>query len=314
MDSVRAIEVVDVWRRFGEKEALRGVRFGVAYGEVHALIGPNGAGKSTLLRILAGLVTPTSGTVSIAGLDASDPRVLHRIGLVPAGTRSFYLRLSGLENLIFFARLHGFSKRAARERALEVLDEVGLADAARKPVGLYSGGMQRRLAVARALFTRPPVLLIDEATHDLDPQGADAVRGLTTDIARGGAAVLWATQRLEELDGFATEVTLIHEGSQRFTGTIPDLLLHSGGRRYHVRIESDGELSFASALRVAGGSGVEIVRNGVPNEYVIALDESQSLARLLASLAQLNVIAVGCREERSAMEQAFVSLVTEAPA
>ena len=154
--SAPAIEVDDLHRSFGSVEALRGIDLEVAAGEVHALLGPNGAGKTTLMRILSGLVDPSEGSAYVLDRQRRPLAELRAlIGMVPPGDRTFYLRLSGLENLVFFARLHGLRRRAARERALELLDAVGLADAAKRPVNAYSHGMQKRLSFARALLGEP---------------------------------------------------------------------------------------------------------------------------------------------------------------
>ena len=208
------VEACDVWRRFDNRPVLRGVSLLVGEGQVQALLGPNGAGKTTLLRILCGLLTPDSGLVHVAGLDVEgSPRRLRQcLGLVPAGDRTFYERISGLDNLTFFARLHGMRRREAVARARQVLEEVDLAEAGHVRVGAYSHGMQKRLSAARALLAEPAVLLIDEATHDLDPDGARRVRDLVRGLAARGTAVLWATQRLDEIRGFADGVTLLDRG------------------------------------------------------------------------------------------------------
>ena len=186
---------------------------------MHALLGPNGAGKTTLMRILSGLVDPSAGSAYVLDRRAGRSRELRAlIGMVPPGDRTFYMRLSGLENLVFFARLHGLRRRAARERALELLAAVGLADAARRPISTYSHGMQKRLSFARALIADPALLLVDEATHDLDPVAAQQVRDLAAERAAAGTAVLWATQRIEELHGFADRVTVLDHGKVAFTG------------------------------------------------------------------------------------------------
>ena len=224
-----AIGVCEVSRRFGERDVLRGVSLRVAAGEIHALLGPNGAGKTTLLRILAGLADATSGTIDMAT----------RAGLVPSGDRTFYLRISGLENLVFFARMHGLRHAAAKRRALEVLELVGLSDAARRPVGRYSHGMQKRLSFARALLAEPTVLLVDEATHDLDPEGAERIRALTRELATHGAAVLWTTQRIDEIRGFADAVTFLHQGAVRFAGSVTELIARGDtAPRYVVRVRN----------------------------------------------------------------------------
>jgi ABC-2 type transport system ATP-binding protein len=220
-----AIDVRGLERRFGKRTAIAGIDVSVRAGEIHALLGPNGAGKTTLLRTLAGLVEPTAGSVRVVGIDAAKgPRGLRgRVGFVPSSDRSAYQRISGVENLAFFARLHGMRKKAAFARARAVLADVGLADRADDPVNAWSHGMQQRLSVARALLTDPPILLIDEATHDLDPEAAATVRELIATRADHGAAVLWATQRLDELRGFAGEVTLMTSGTAAFNGSVEAL-------------------------------------------------------------------------------------------
>ena len=246
-----AIEVRGLSRRFGDREVLRDVWLRVAPGEIHALLGPTGAGKTTLLRILSGLADPTSGTVDAAA----------RPGLVPSGDRTFYLRISGVENLVFFARMHGMRRAAARRRALELLDLVGLADAGRRPVGRYSHGMQKRLSFARALLDDPALLLVDEATHDLDPEGADRIRALTSDLAARGAAVLWTTQRIDEIRGFADAVTFLHRGEVRFAGSVPQLIARGDASpRYVVRVRNGqpGVPPATAALQRALGPGATV--------------------------------------------------------
>src|SRR3954454_18588035 len=134
-----ALALRGVTRAYGEKLALRGVSLEVGAGEIHALLGPNGSGKTTLIRTLAGLLTPTSGEVSVLSLDASQAsqRLRQLVGFVPSGDRSFYLRISGLENLVFFGRLHGLRRREAAARGRELLDRVGLADVADQRVAFY---------------------------------------------------------------------------------------------------------------------------------------------------------------------------------
>ncbi|HEX6131843.1 MAG TPA: ABC transporter ATP-binding protein, partial [Actinomycetota bacterium] len=238
-----AIEAIGVVRRFRERPALRGVSVHVVPGEIHALLGRNGAGKTTLLRILAGLATPDEGEVRAFGEPGHRPMTRDAravVGLVPSGDRSFYLRLSGLENLVFFARLYGLRKRRASERAREMLRWVELEDAATRAVGEYSHGMQKRLSVARGLLMEPPILLVDEATHDLDPGAAIRVRDLVTAARDRGTAVIWATQRLDEIRGFADRVTILHEGLVRFEGSVPQLMATTAPTRYVVQLDAAG--------------------------------------------------------------------------
>jgi ABC-2 type transport system ATP-binding protein len=309
-----AIEARGLVRAFGAHIALHQVSLSVQPGEIHALLGPNGAGKTTLLRILSGLTTPTDGRVRVLGRDASlaERSMRAQIGLVPSGDRTLYLRLSGLENLAFFARLHGMRRRRAVETAERLLAYVGLTDAARKPVGTYSHGMQKRLSVARALLMSPPVLLVDEATHDLDPQGAAGVRRLVANLARHGTAVVWATQRIDEIRGFADRVTLLGEGEVRFTGSVPELIATTDPRSFVLQLRHNG---FGDATRRVSRMVSDhwtIARmgpgEGEADHYLLSLDNGSVLGDAISALQEAGVSVVACHRERSEIEEAFVTL------
>ncbi len=312
--SERAIEVERVRRRFGTQYALRDLTLAVAPREVHAVLGPNGAGKTTLLRILAGTVEPDAGQVRILGAARGSPpsrRARQLIGLVPSGDRSFYLRISGWENLVFFGRMYGMRRREAQKRARACLQAVGLADATRQRVGTYSHGMQRRLAVARALLTDPVVLLVDEATHDLDPGASRRVRDLVTEAAARGAAVIWATQRLDEIRGFADRVTVLHRGETRFSGTVAQLLARSPTGGYLLQLRNGMEDPVALGLRAqtALGTRATIAVAGLNGEHCsLWLRDRVTLGEALASLHAAGIEVLACREERSELEAAFLAV------
>ena len=195
------IEVEGLCKRFGDIEALAGVSLNVAPGEIVALLGPNGAGKSTLLRILATLITPDAGSVMIAGHDTrADPLAARAaFGLVLGEERSLFWRLSGRQNLEFFASLQGLDRRRTAERAGELLDRFGLAAVADRRCGEYSTGMRARLGLARALIAEPPVLLLDEPARSLDPVAAADLRTVLRRLSsEGGTAVLYATHDLHD--------------------------------------------------------------------------------------------------------------------
>ena len=306
-----AIEVVDVAKRFGQRQALAKVTLTVAEGEIHALLGPNGAGKTTLLRILSGIVTPDSGTVHLLG--AKQTGRTNQLGLVPAGERSFYQRISALENLVFFARLHGLRRRDAVARAKQALEEVGLGGDGALRVGHLSKGMQRRVAVARAMLASPRILLVDEATHDLDPTAARQVRELIGSTAASrNIAVVWATQRLEEIAGFAGRVTLLDRGETRFSGSVDALMEHSLVRRYVLTIRSDeSNVSRIAAAALGDGDTLTPVV-GDAGRYVLEIHEETVLGDALAALSHAGLGVVACRPDRSEIEEAFVALTRRA--
>jgi ABC-2 type transport system ATP-binding protein len=310
--SAAALEALSISRSFGHRRVLDEVSLSVERGQVRALLGPNGAGKTTLLRILSGLVMPDSGSVRICGSDPhTSERVARRkLGLVPSGDRTFYLRLSGHENLVFFARLHGMKRGRARGRAYEVLEQVELADAADLAVQKYSHGMQKRLSVARALLTEPAVFLVDEATHDLDPAAARNVIEIVRGLCREGVAVIWATQRLDEIRGFADGVSLLSRGQVQFSGSVPELMSHAAPRRFLLRLDGlpGHDLDERVETALAGRGSAEMGGNG-SGHLTIQLHADVILGDALAALTAADLQVLACREERSEIEEAFLSLM-----
>jgi ABC-2 type transport system ATP-binding protein len=209
------ISVEKLTKRFGRVTALDEVSLQVAPHEVVVLLGTNGAGKSTLLRIIGTTVLPDAGTILVGGHDAvTDPRAVRRsIGLLIGEERSWYWRLTGRENLEFFATLYGIPRRRRRERAVELLSECGLSDAAERRFSDYSSGMRLRLSLARALLTEPPVLLLDEPTRTLDPIATRRFREqLLALVERRGTAVMIATHDLHEAAEVGNRVVVLRSG------------------------------------------------------------------------------------------------------
>jgi ABC-2 type transport system ATP-binding protein len=308
------IDVDDVTRRYGPVLALDHLSLAVRSGEVHAVLGRNGAGKTTLLRILGGLVRATSGSVRLAGAEVErDVRASSGlVGLVPSGDRSFYLRLSAPENLLFFGRLHGLRKAEARERAAMVLERVGLPDVGTRPMSTFSHGMQKRVSVARALLTDPQVLLVDEATHDLDPEGASTVRSLVRRAVDRGAAALWATQRVEEVRGLADRVTVLEQGSAVFQGTVSELLARTGARRFVVVLGANGRGLVPTvdhlAVALAGIARIAPL-DAADGTHLLVLNEHTNLGEAIGGLLHAGATVLACRQERPEVEDAFLELV-----
>ena len=231
---------------------------------------------------------------------------------MPSGDRSFYLRISGIENLVFFGRLYGLSRAAALEAAEAALAAVGLADVGRARVNTYSHGMQKRLSLARALLASPEVLLVDEATHDLDPEGARRIRAHVQGLAEEGAAVLWTTQRVEEIRGFADRVTLLRRGRVRFVGTVPQLLADSLPRRHLLTLRNrSGALDVGGLNAVVGGAGTIAAPETGGEEYLLSLADGVVLGQALARITAAGVDVLACRAERSEVEDAFMLLTDE---
>ena len=200
--------------RTGETIALRDVSFSVEDRSVLALLGPNGSGKTTTLKLISTMLLPDSGSVRVGTSDTrTDPdRVRRAVGFAVATERSFFPRLSGRENLEFFAALEEVPRGERRDRVAGVLEQVGLSDAADTLAMKYSTGMYQRLGIARALVKRPTILLLDEPTRSLDPAAAAHAWDLVRRIADNGATVLLATHSFEEAAAVADGVCVLVNG------------------------------------------------------------------------------------------------------
>jgi ABC-2 type transport system ATP-binding protein len=205
-------------------EALRGISFGVAKGDVVGLVGPNGAGKTTLIRIIATLLEPTRGEVTVDGhrISSHPQAIRKRLGLVLEGDRGLYPRLTGRQNLEFFGVLQGLHRTVARDRAGELLETFDLAGRDKLVFG-YSSGMRARLCLARALVADPPLLVLDEPSRSLDPVAGLEMGSLLRELAGQGRAILFSSHRLEEVSAFCDRVVVLIAGQVRHVGAPAEL-------------------------------------------------------------------------------------------
>ena len=245
--SAPAILAEGLVKHFGEVHALDGVSFEVPSGSVLGLLGPNGAGKTTAVRILTTILHPDSGRAVVNGFDvrAAPQSVRRSIGL--AGQYAAVdENLTGRENLTLVGRLNHLAKSAAAARAIELLDQFHLSDAANRPVRTYSGGMRRRLDLAAALVNHPPVLLLDEPTTGLDPASRQDLWDVIGSLVADGTTVLLTTQYLEEADRLADRIIVIDHGVIAAEGTAAELKSRLG--------ETTVVLSFADATTVSAAA------------------------------------------------------------
>src|SRR6184192_2157648 len=208
-----AVRVAGVVKRFGKTTALDGVDLAARQGRVLGVLGPNGAGKTTAVRILATLLSPDSGQVSVCGYDVlrDAHQVRQLIGLT-GQYASVDEGLSGTNNLIMIGRLLGMPRSEVRDRARELLARFELTEAAGRPAKTYSGGMRRRLDLAASLVGHPEVIFLDEPTTGLDPAKREDMWGVVRTQVTQGASVLLTTQYLEEADALAHEIAVINQG------------------------------------------------------------------------------------------------------
>ncbi|GIF75261.1 daunorubicin resistance protein DrrA family ABC transporter ATP-binding protein [Asanoa siamensis] len=204
-----------LFRRTGkEVEAVKGVSFAVERGELFGLLGPNGAGKTTTIKMLITLLMPTGGQARVLGHDVVDDArdVRRKVGYVFGGDRGLYERLSGLDNLRYFAELYGVPPRESKQRIAELLELVGLDGREKERVEGYSRGMRQRLHIARGLLHRPEVLFLDEPSIGIDPVGARELRATVKNLVDTGTTVLLTTHYMFEADELCDRIAVIAQG------------------------------------------------------------------------------------------------------
>ena len=267
-----AIKVDNITFSYGDLEAVGGISFEVAPGEILGFLGPNGAGKSTTIKILTGQLTPKSGNAQVLGVDITndDPEMQAQIG-VCFEEKNLYDSMSGAENLKFFASLFGIKDVDTDE----LLRRVGLADRAKDRVAKYSKGMKQRLMMARTLVNTPRVLFLDEPTDGLDPVSALAIRKLIVQEAERGAAVLLTTHDMNEADELSDRVAFINEGKLYAVDTPENLKLKHGKRSVRVRTrDGDGVQEQTVSLEEAGAGDALRAAVGSPNLMTIHTEEA----------------------------------------
>jgi ABC-2 type transport system ATP-binding protein len=319
---VNAIELRDIHRTFQtttgtirrrrkDVVALDGLSLAVPEGELFGLLGPNGAGKTTTIKILTTLLIPTSGTATVLGHDVvrETKQIRRRIGFVFGGERGLYYRLSGADNLRYFAELYGVAPREIGPRVVELLALVGLTERADERVEGYSRGMKQRLHLARTLLHRPEVLFLDEPTIGLDPIGARELRKIVTDLHAKGTTIVLTTHYLFEADAMCERIGVIDHGHLVALGTPSELkanVTDLGVVELEVfgvepaAIERLRGLEFVDSVVVEQRELRQLVRVQTP------LAE-QAVAPLLAALAGAQVGRVAVRE--ATLEDAYVRLI-----
>jgi ABC-2 type transport system ATP-binding protein len=319
---VNAIELQDIHRTFQtttgtlrrhrkDVVALDGLSLAVPEGELFGLLGPNGAGKTTTIKILTTLLIPTSGRATVLGRDVvrEAQQIRKRIGFVFGGERGLYYRLSGADNLRYFAELYGVVPHEIGPRVVELLALVGLSDRADERVEGYSRGMKQRLHLARTLLHRPVVLFLDEPTIGLDPIGARELRKIVTDLHAQGTTIILTTHYLFEADAMCQRIGVIDHGHLVALGTPGELkanVTDLGVVELEVfgvdpaAIERLRALEFVDSVVVEQRELRQLVR--VQTQLA-----EQAVAPLLAALAGAQVGRVAVRE--ATLEDAYVRLV-----
>jgi len=294
--------------------ALDGVDLAVRRGEVFGLVGPNGAGKTTLIKVLCTLILPTAGHARVNGYDLQQEQAIRAsVGLVAGDERSFYWRLTGRDNLVFFGRLHGLGRWRAAERAEELMAQVGLAEVADRWFQTYSTGMRQRLAIARGILHAPAILFMDEPTLSLDPNATRRIHALIRDelVGRQGTTVFLATHRLDEATALCDRVAILDRGRVRACGTLAELReLLSGGQRYEIVVR--GLAQPEQALNgLPCDLGIQVHAGADTRLTFTTLDHSDALQHVLERLWTAGGTIQAVHSQPVSLEEVF-ALVTGA--
>ncbi len=215
-------------KHYGERQAVNGLSFTIGWGETYGLLGPNGAGKTTTLSMLCGLVKPDLGSIQVLGHPMGTGACIAKthVGYVPQEI-ALFPDLTCRENLMFFGRLQGLSRKAAKRRVVETLEMVELMDRVDERVGTFSGGMKRRANIACGLLHEPALLVLDEPTVGVDPQSRNAILENIAMLAEGGLAVLYTTHYMEEARRLCDRIGIVDQGSLVAEGTQEELLVYA---------------------------------------------------------------------------------------
>ena len=299
-----------------EVVALDSLSLQVQPGEVYGVLGPNGAGKTTAIRIFSTLLIPTAGSAHVMGHDVvkAAGEVRRRIGLILGGERGLYERLTGRQNLQYFASLYLMSPRRGAERADAALEEVGLSHAADRKVEQYSRGMRQRLHVARGLLPDPDVIFMDEPTIGLDPEAAQDFRRLVPELRERGKTVLLTTHYMLEADVLCERIAVIDLGRLVALDTPEGLKRRFGQGQVTeatLRASAPGLAERLRALR--GVAAVESEMEGAAQRVKVYADAGRDVASGLRNLAGADAIQSIVTREPS-LEEAYLSLIRESSA
>jgi ABC-2 type transport system ATP-binding protein len=307
--SEAVIATTALQKSYGQVRVLDGVELSVAAGTVFALLGPNGAGKTTTVRILSTLLRPDAGTATVAGFDVCrEPgQVRRRISLTGQYAAVDDMQ-TGAENLRMMGRLAGLSRRGARQRVDELLERLGLADAADRRVVTYSGGMRRRLDLAASLVRPPVVLFLDEPTTGLDPRSRQELWQLIGELAGGGVTVFLTTQYLEEADRLAHRIAVMHGGRIVADGTAAQLKAGAAAQRLDLTLTDGG--AYARATRLLGDRVLHADPAGLT--LGVGTDGSAQQVRVLLDEIDPHRALVGAFSVHSAtLDDVFLALTGE---
>jgi ABC-2 type transport system ATP-binding protein len=324
---MKAIRISDLTKRFprtsGYRDllpfrkrqwvtAVKNISLDIEEGELFGLLGPNGAGKTTLIKLLCCLVLPSSGTAQICGHDIlrEEQAVKKLVGLVSAEERSFYWRLTGRENLKFYASLYHLPGQLAHKRIDELLNLLGLADEADVRFQNYSTGMRQKLAIARGLLSEPRILFVDEPTRSLDPLSAQAIRRFLREKATGeGQTIILATHNLSEAEQLCDRLAIMHHGELNALGSVPELRnIFQTQEKCELKVRHFTETTLLQLRRIDGIFNCNIINqyDGVAALELMISKRAAVLPNIMKIMVNSGAEVCDCQLRELPLDEIFV--------
>jgi ABC-2 type transport system ATP-binding protein len=305
--STPAIEARGLVKVFGDNRAVDGVDLSIPSGCIYALLGPNGAGKTTIINMLNTLLKPDDGNARVFGHDVvHEAQVVRQLISVTGQSAAVDERLSASENLRIFALLLGLNRSEANKRAAELLEEFGLADAAKRTLDKYSGGMRRRLDLACSLIVQAPLIFLDEPTSGLDPRTRIQMWETIRQLVFSGSTILLTTQYLDEADQLADRIAVIDHGRVVAEGTPHELKAAVGRATLHLQLAEGKDT--AEAIRIT--QTVLNVKASTPEPMLVTapMADPERVTDLLVSLREARIHLATVSVQEPTLDEVFLAL------
>lgn len=306
-DHLTILEVKQLTKDFGEFTAVNSVDFTIEKGEIFGFLGPNGAGKTSTINMLTGLSRPTSGSITLSGVDCvkNIKQAQQRMGIVPDES-NLYEEMSGFENLTFCASLYGMEKAKRERRASELLEEFGLADTGKKPFKAYSKGMKRKLTIAAGIIHEPEILFLDEPTTGIDVESARQIRKLISTLNAKGTTIFLTTHYIEEAERLCRRIGFIVGGRIIKIGTIEELMSEAQKENIVQFALEDGASSLQEALsNEFPGFTIDVLNN---TSVKIHSSEPVNLMPFMKFFEQRLTTVYEAKIIRPSLEEVFVKV------
>lgn len=303
------LEVNKVNKSFGKTDVLKGVTFKVEKGESFGLLGPNGAGKSTMISMICGLLPYNSGDIQVDGFSVkSNPmEIKKKIGIVPQDI-ALYPTMTAIDNLLFWGKMYGLTRKEVHKRADEVLDFVGLYDRAKDKIETFSGGMKRRINIGAALMHKPELLIMDEPTVGIDPQSRNHILETVKELNKDGITIIYTSHYMEEVEFLCNRIGIMDHGEIIAVGTKEDLCQRLSGGTIVKMIVSQCTPNLLDELNHLPLVEKVIVNNEEKKLEILVSSSNQALGKLVSTAIKHNIEVSSIHVQEPNLETLFLQL------